>query len=396
MRFEELSEAVVVNKGILDSLISSDLEKLSQLYRQSGHELRIVGGAVRDILLKKRPKDIDLASDATPEESIELLEANDIRVILTGVEHGTITAHIDGEDYEITTLRIDKDTDGRHATVEYTRDWELDANRRDLTFNAMSLDFDGNLYDYFGGYEDLTNGIARFVGDTERRIQEDYLRILRYFRFQGRMVAPTFDDETLAAISKNVSGLKNISGERIWMEMNKILGGFHVEELFVTMKSVGVLEEVGLEQANLYELSHVIPNTKEPVLRLASLLNNEAEIEKLFGYWKFPKAVKQVLDFVVVNREVSMTLEKAKLLLAQYGIDKKLIIRLLQYQGKENIINDFRAWKKPVFPVDGNDLISIGYSPGVEFGKTLQYLKKEWAESGYTLTKKELLDIIEA
>ena len=159
----------------------SDLLRLEELFRSEGHSLRLVGGAVRDLLLGQHAKDIDLATECVPEKMLEILEREQIRNIPTGLKHGTITAHMD-RDYEITTLRIDRVTDGRHAIVEYTNDWKIDSERRDLTINSMSLGIDGTLYDYFEGQRHLAERKVRFVGDARTRIREDYLRILRYFR----------------------------------------------------------------------------------------------------------------------------------------------------------------------------------------------------------------------
>ena len=157
---------------------TSELENLDKIFKKSGYEIRIVGGAVRDILLKKDPKDIDLATDATPKEMMDLLGKAGIKHIPTGIEHGTITAVLNNEPFEITTLRADVDTDGRRATVQYVTSWEEDAKRRDLTYNAMSMDLDGKIYDYFGGMDDLQNKVSKFVGDPEERIKEDYLCLL--------------------------------------------------------------------------------------------------------------------------------------------------------------------------------------------------------------------------
>ncbi|XP_013383697.1 CCA tRNA nucleotidyltransferase 1, mitochondrial-like [Lingula anatina] len=166
------------------ALFTPELLKLESLFKSYQHELRIAGGAVRDLLMGKTPHDVDFATTATPEEMKTMFEKEKIRMInAKGEEHGTITARInDKENYEVTTLRIDVVTDGRRAKVEFTRDWQLDANRRDLTVNSMFLGFDGTLYDYFNGKEDLEQRRVKFVGNAEERIQEDYLRILRYFR----------------------------------------------------------------------------------------------------------------------------------------------------------------------------------------------------------------------
>ena len=153
------------------------------MFSSEGYSIRLVGGVARDLLLGHQPKDIDLATDCTPENMVQIFEREGLHYIPTGLQHGTITVHINKVNYEITTLRIDHVTDGRHAIVQYTSEWSKDAERRDLTINAMSLSFDGTLYDYFNGMEDLKKKKVRFVGNARERIKEDYLRILRYFRY---------------------------------------------------------------------------------------------------------------------------------------------------------------------------------------------------------------------
>lgn len=166
------------------SIFTPELRSLVDLFGRYNYQLRIAGGAVRDIVMGTRPKDLDFATDATPDQMKEMFEREQIRMINTkGEKHGTVTARInDKENFEVTTLRIDNITDGRHAVVEFTKDWKLDANRRDLTINSMFLGLDGKLYDYFYGYDDLQKRKVVFVGDAGTRICEDYLRILRYIR----------------------------------------------------------------------------------------------------------------------------------------------------------------------------------------------------------------------
>jgi tRNA nucleotidyltransferase (CCA-adding enzyme) len=166
------------------ALLTPPLLKLAKLFKDNQYEIRVAGGAVRDILLGIIPHDVDFATTATPEQVKHMLTKAKIRMINSnGEKHGTITARVDNtENFEVTTLRIDVTTDGRHAIVEYTQNWQLDANRRDLTINALFLDFEGTVYDYFNGIDDLKHRRIRFVGDAVQRICEDYLRILRYFR----------------------------------------------------------------------------------------------------------------------------------------------------------------------------------------------------------------------
>ncbi len=208
------SRAGSVNRGSLlkmkidtpefRSLFTPEVNELSRLFRENGFEIRLAGGPVRDLLLGKRPKDLDFATDATPDDMKRIFDAAGVRMINNkGEKHGTVTPRIfDKENFEVTTLRIDVTTDGRHAEVQFTNDWELDSGRRDLTINSMFLGLDGTLYDYFNGAEDLKRRRVAFVGDPVQRIQEDYLRILRYFRFYGRIAeeSSSHDEKTLEAI----------------------------------------------------------------------------------------------------------------------------------------------------------------------------------------------------
>lgn len=231
------------------ALFSPELKTLASLFKEYGYELRIAGGAVRDLLMKIQPKDLDFATTATPDQMKEMFTTEGIRMINTkGEKHGTVTARInDKENFEVTTLRIDLRTDGRHADVEFTTDWKLDANRRDLTINSMFLGLDGTLYDYFGGHQDLLQRRLVFVGDAGTRIQEDYLRILRYFRFYGRIAqqAECHEEKTLEAIKSNADGLLRISGERVWSELRKILEGNFAGDLMKIMLSLGIGHYIG-------------------------------------------------------------------------------------------------------------------------------------------------------
>ena len=186
-------------------------------------EARVVGGAVRDTLAGRTVAEIDLATPRTPDQVTEALQAAGIRAVPTGLDHGTVTAVADGRSFEITTLRRDVETDGRHAVVTFTDDWQADAARRDFTINAMSLTRAGEVFDYFGGVADLRAGVVRFVGDPATRIAEDYLRILRYFRFFARYGRDVADPRALAAIRAGVPGLPRLSVERVWSELARIL-----------------------------------------------------------------------------------------------------------------------------------------------------------------------------
>lgn len=214
------------------------------LFTLKDQPIRLVGGCVRDMIQGKAPKDYDLCTPAKPDAVFQILDEGGMKPFDLSNGHGTVSYVYEYDTYEITTLRVDAETDGRHATVEFVEDFALDAERRDFTFNALSADIStGKIYDYFGGVNDLMQNEVRFVGDPDKRIQEDYLRILRYFRFLGRMDNSPADDQT-AAIERNVAGLDKVSGERIWMEVQKILTGPNTDYVMFHMKRTGVWDRI--------------------------------------------------------------------------------------------------------------------------------------------------------
>jgi len=376
-----------------DHLLTPAVRTLDRAARAAGFEVRIVGGAVRDLVLGKDPKDIDMATDARPEQMMEILDRAGIRHEPTGLDHGTITAILDGEPIEITTLRIDSETDGRHADVEFTNDWRKDAERRDLTFNAMSMEMDGTLHDYFDGVEDLENGVARFVGNPDERMQEDYLRILRFFRFQGRLNGPSWDQETMDAVARNAQGLANISGERVWMEMEKILSRPNSRaEVLKRMDQTDVLEAIDMPNNRVGMVRQVTGD--DPVAALAAALNNTAGLQTLRNKWKFSNEVFNRAKFIIDNRDQDLTDEDIKRMLADPKIKSENVFALLNSVGQGNRIPALKAWSPPEFPLSGSDLISAGHSPGPEMGRKLAQLRAEWETSGFKLTKQELLKMV--
>ena len=376
-----INEVITLKEEALDinSIVTPAIKYLDKVFKDNNFEIRIVGGAVRDIALNKSPKDIDFASDATPDEMIAMFDKEAIKYIPTGLQHGTITAVVNGEDFEITTLRADKETDGRHAEVEFVKSWEEDAKRRDLTYNAMSMDIDGELYDYHDGMDDLQNKVSKFVGDPEQRITEDYLRILRYFRFQGRLAEPTWDKDTLQAIKKHAKGLSGVSAERIWAEMSKALSGQNVASIVSTMHKTGVAQVIGLNVSNL----SVIKDGGNPIIALAQL-DNGVDIAKR---WKMKNTDAELLGFLAKNKNNPLDQKKVEDMIAD-GINKDLISALATLQGKDVNIDA----EVPDFPVSGADLIATGMKPGPDLGKKLAQLKQQWKASGFTSSKEELLN----
>jgi tRNA nucleotidyltransferase (CCA-adding enzyme) len=372
-----------------EHLLTPAVRALDAAARKAGYEVRIVGGAVRDLVMGKDPKDIDMATDAVPEAMMQVLDAAGIRHEPTGLQHGTITAILDGEPIEITTLRIDTETDGRHAEVEFTNDWRKDAERRDLTFNAMSMELDGTLHDYFDGVEDLQNGVARFVGNADARMQEDFLRILRFFRFQGRLDNPQWDPETMAAVARNAGGLEGISGERIWMEMEKILARPSRAAVLKRMDDTDVLEAIDMPVNRISFVDRV--DGDDPVAALAAAVNTVGGLETLRNKWKFSNEVFTKARFILEYRDADLEENDLKAMLADPKVRNEHVIALLNSVGRGEMVNKLRAWQPPEFPLSGSDLIAAGMKPGPEMGRQLAQLRREWEQSGFRLNRNQLL-----
>ena len=333
---------------------------------------RLVGGCVRDALAGVEVHDIDLATPDTPQEVVRLLEQAGLRAIPTGIAHGTITAFVDGESIEITTLRRDIETDGRHAVVAFTDDWREDAARRDFTINAMSMTPDGTVFDYFGGADDLRVGVVRFVGEAALRIREDYLRILRYFRFFARYNPAQADPEATAAIAAERQGLPQLSVERVWSEMRRILEADSPDRALGLMLRLGVLTEL-LPDAKLVSVD-LLP--ADPVLRLAALLPSGRAPLNLSGVEAERLAA---LVQPALSEEVSD--DDLRRALADTATD--ILIDRSRLAGRSGTLRmRIAAMIVPVFPVQGRDLAQAGLQPGPEMGRVLRELRGEWLRGG--------------
>jgi tRNA nucleotidyltransferase (CCA-adding enzyme) len=386
-----LAEAtMVLPRDRFEHLLTPAVRALDQAAREAGYEVRIVGGAVRDLVMGKNPKDIDMATDAEPQTMMKILDAAGIRHEPTGLQHGTITAIMDSEPIEITTLRIDTETDGRHAEVQFTNDWRKDAERRDLTFNAMSMEMNGTLHDYFDGIQDIQNGVARFVGNADARMQEDYLRILRFFRFQGRLNSPTWDRETMDAVRRNAEGLRKISGERVWMEMEKILAQPKSRaDVLERMNQAGVLEAIDMPTNRINLVNQV--DGDDPVAALAAAVNSTADLDAVRRRWKFSTDAYARARFIIENRDQPLDDRSLRRMLADPKIRSEHVFSLLNSVGQGNKIASLKAWTPPEFPVTGSDLAASGMKPGPQMGQTLASLRREWENSGFKLNKEQLL-----
>lgn len=375
-------------------VVTDSMHQLRNLFVSRGFDLRLVGGIVRDTIAGIPCKDVDLCTDATPDEQINLYRDHGYRWIETGLQHGTITVVLDGVPYEITSLRIDSETDGRHATVEYTRDWVQDLARRDLTINAMSLTFEGDVIDPFGGREDLRNGVVRFVGNPVDRIREDYLRILRWFRFQGRFGnEANIDDATLIAINENSHGLTRISRERVWSEVKRIVqhptGPVLVNEMF----AMDLSRHIGMtDYWNQETCAKTQEWTSSPEVLMAAGQDWQRRlVSDLSHSWKWSNAEFDHADWLCRNAFQGRDLRR---LIAVDGVSREWVSDLAHLEDRDDWSkNALVHWEFPPFPVDGNDLLAAGMK-GKQIGETLRLLKDAWADSGYQYSKKKLMGMV--
>ena len=348
---------------------------------------RYVGGAVRDELLGLRVSDIDLATKIRPEEVVERLEAANIRAIPTGIDHGTVTAISQGLPVEITSLRRDVSTDGRRATVAFTDAWEEDAARRDFTINALSADpKTGEVYDYFGGTDDLQARRVRFIGDPLQRIAEDHLRILRFFRFHARFGAGEPDAEGLMACSARANDLMALSRERIADEMLKLLAVDDPTPTVAVMLDHGifrpVLPEIAIERlprlTALIASEHEARIEPDALRRLSALLPEETEVaEDVGARLRLSNKARKLLA-CMADHELGASAQA----LAYYVGHHCAVGRLL-LAGRPRDAAAIKNWKAPRLPIGGGALIKRGLEPGPEVARRLKTIELRWAEGGF-------------
>ncbi len=350
-------------------------------------EARIVGGAVRDHLAGLPVADIDLASPLSPDAVIARLNEAGIKNIPTGLAHGTITAIIGGKPFEITTLRRDVETDGRHAVVAFTDDWQTDAARRDFTINAMSMTRDGTVHDYFDGKADLAAGIVRFAGAPRARITEDYLRILRFFRFFARYAKAAPDAGAIAAIEELRDGILLLSAERVWSELKRILQAPDPTASLRLMQSTGILERIIPEGTNIAHLAALIARAApaDPLLRTAALLDGDAA--SFAARLKLSNEEFETLASVRQPNQLDPLMSDADLRRTLAGADAEtLIARIWLAQTGTGDWNNLRsrlaATPRPVFPLQGRDLTALGIPPGPRIGKILAAVRQWWLDNG--------------
>ncbi len=380
-------------------------------------EARVVGGAVRDALLGLAVADVDLATPRRPEEVVASLRRAGLQAVPTGLAHGTVTAVSGGRGFEVTTLRRDVETDGRHAVVAFTSDWRADAARRDFTLNALSMTRDGAVFDYWGGLADLHAGMVRFVGDPAARIVEDYLRILRFFRFFARFGRVPPDAATLAALRAGVPGLAQLAPERVWKELAGLLGTPDPRVAVALMAELDVLGAVLPEGAAPARLARLVAAgaPADPLLRLAALAEGD------------PEVLAARLRLSTAERTRLLALRSGPVPAPAPGADDDALRRMLAgldprldaavllgriwlaeagdarqgdpYRGKPrwaDLRARLEALPRPVFPLAGRDALRLGVPPGPAVGALLGAVRDWWLAGGCTADRAACLERLAA
>ncbi len=382
--------------------------RLFKVVEKHGGVVRFVGGAVRDALKGIEGSDLDFATNLSPDELVEACTEEGLKTVAIGIKYGTVGVMIDDSLVEVTSLRKDIKTDGRHAEVEFTDNWEEDASRRDLTINAVYADEKGNVFDYYNGIDDLEKGVVRFIGSATQRVKEDYLRILRFFRFYSMFGVGEPDKKAVEACAENAENLKNLPMERIKDEMLKIL---------LTKNAVKTIEI--MQENNI--MSYIMPQAKylDSLDFIKKLVNGRTLANKallyLFTMYQpdvpFAENLAQRLKFSKKERqkfvswaEEDVTLnqlldDKSRLHLAyEYGkefcLEKLLLITARNKEPLPNFWGLYDAiehMEVPTFPLRGQDLVDRGVETA-QIGRILKEREQAWINSGFRLSKEELLE----
>ena len=403
LKFENLKKKYEIKK--IFNIFSNDLNSC---------QIRFIGGCVRKALSNENIDDIDLAVDLTPEEVKLILKNNNIKFFETGIEHGTITAKINNEKLEITSLRRDIKSYGRHADVEFTKKWYEDAARRDFSINCIYADLEGNLYDPFEGKKDLKNGKVKFIGNAENRIREDYLRVLRYIRFFLDYSNQPHDLDIQKKILKNIYGINKISKERLLNELEKIFKSKNIFKINDDEFLVKILNLVFPELKNIHLLEKLndqaleILQSKDFLFWLSILIIDETDNTDYFLYkYKLSNNDKKRIKFLYQNypklSDNNFFSEKNFHKLVYYN-DKSLVIDLIDFKicvSKKDITkmiklkNSIIEKNKPIFPIKAKNLIEeYNLKEGKELGTKLKKIEDIWVQNNFKITNQEVNRII--
>ncbi len=395
-------------------LESGPLKKILSVLDSDGEEARVVGGAVRNTLLGIQPGDVDIATTAKPGEVMKRAQAAGFHAVPTGIEHGTVTLVVNDKPFEVTTLREDVQTDGRHAVVKFGRDWKTDAERRDFTINALFLTRNLDVIDFVGGLADIEKRHVRFIGDASKRIAEDYLRVLRFFRFYAAYGEGVMDADGLTACIRARPHLGQLSRERVRVELLKLLAGKHAVPALATMSETGILIDVLGGVPLLASVSNLIKAETElkiehsPVRHLGALaVRIREDADRLRERLRLTNDEHRRLRAMAENwwRVGPPEGEQpAKALLYRIGPENFRDRALISFSRSEPKADD-PAWRKlielperwtvPKFPLASKDFTDRGVQKGPALGAALAKAEELWVETGFPQDKPGLSGIIE-
>ncbi|ABS63851.1 Polynucleotide adenylyltransferase region [Parvibaculum lavamentivorans DS-1] len=381
-----------------------DTRAVMEALAAKGGTARFVGGAVRNQLMGEPVSDIDIATTETPDAAKALLEAKGIKVVPTGIDHGTITAVTPTRHFEITTLRVDVKTDGRRADVAFTEDWTADAGRRDFTMNALYGDADGTIHDPLGGLADLKARRVRFIGDAHERIREDYLRILRFFRFHAWYGKGEPDEAGLRAAAEEREGLRQLSGERVRDELFKTITADNAAAAFRQMAAAGILQIVLPEASRLdrfeklveIEAQQLFVQKPDPVLRLGAMLDlDKAGVEALAARLKLSNRDRDRLIAMLTDTTkivCYLSMREVRRALYQMGLQLFKDRVSLGWAEDRRGHNAFQwramlamadSWEKPVLPLTGEMIKAAGVPEGPQIGRIRDEVEEWWIDSDF-------------
>ena len=389
-------------------MVAPETQSVMQALLENGGDARFVGGCVRNALVNRPVTDIDIATPLLPEEVMERLKNHKIAYAPVGLKHGTVTAIVDGWPFEITTLRLDVQTFGRHAEVKFTDDWKTDASRRDFTFNAMSATIDGDIFDPFGGIGDLRQGIVRFVGNPDKRIEEDVLRILRFFRFYAHFGRGQPDEEAIKACTAAAKDVAKLSAERIRSEVLKLLDSDHCPSVWQIMVGCGVVTHFLPEATNISALENLVQlETKfdSPAFalrRLAALLEvTPAGLQHVLKQLKLSNDQAAQLT-AMMNPDGGVTLDisshAAHRLVYKNGNDavrNQILLtaaRSGEKDGVKRLYDIATGFRPPAFPLRGDDVIKLGRKPGPDIGRVLELIEEWWVDEDFKPDREACLE----
>ena len=405
-----------VSQNIKDLTKNTPANKIFDVINSfsSDSEIRYVGGCVRKIINKEKVDDIDLATNLDPQKVCEALKENKINYYETGIEHGTITAIIDEYKFEITTLREDISTDGRHAKVQFSKDWKEDASRRDFTINSIYSDREGNLFDPFDGRKDLENGLVKFIGNSDIRIKEDYLRILRYLRFFTNYSKHPHNPELIRKLKMNIGGISKLSKERLFDELKKISQLENLEKLAKNKISLELLQIIFPELKNIIIFSKLnsykrsILEENDFIFMLSLMIIDDSDNTDYFFYKfniskKDQKRIKIINDFYQEKISSKTFLENRMNRIFYYD-GKQAVCDILNYylikskKIEKNLMDLIHLYKNksiPKMPIGADTLMTKFNIPeGKQLGTKLKTIEEEWVKNNFKISDKQITYIV--